>query len=79
MEMMSASGESATLVEWVRADEEILAVLRPGMPFNARASFQAFGERQFGQRFAAVACCCELPGAVPRRWEAALELREQHV
>jgi hypothetical protein len=79
VETMSASTESGILVEWVRADEEILAVLRPGMPFDARASFRAFGERQFGQRFASVACCCELPGAVPRRWEAALELREQHV
>ena len=77
MEMSSATRESSFLVEWVRADENILAVLRPGLPFDARASFREFGERQFGTRFASVACCCELPGAVPARWEAALELREQ--
>ena len=61
-------------VQWFRADEELLADLRPGVPFDARASFQAFGERQFGVRFAGVACCCELPGEVPAQWEAALEL-----
>ena len=46
-------------------------------PFDARASFQAFGERQFGGRFAGVACCCELPGEQSPRWEAALEFRPQ--
>jgi hypothetical protein len=75
--MATANKESKTLVEWVRADEEILTVLRPGLPFDARASFQAFGERQFGGRFAGLACCCELPSETSRRWEAALELREQ--
>jgi hypothetical protein len=35
-------------MEWFKADESILADLRPGAPFNARASFKAFGERQFG-------------------------------
>jgi len=75
--MASEKKERNTLVEWVRADEETLADLRPGVPFNARASFQAFGERQFGGRFASVACCCELPGQVPARWEAALELRPE--
>jgi len=75
--MALAQRESGVLLEWVRAEKEILADLRPGAPFDARASFQAFGERQFGGRFACVACCCELPGEVPPRWEAALELREQ--
>jgi hypothetical protein len=74
--MTIGSKESRTLVEWFRADEKILAELRPGAPFNARASFQVFGERQFGDRFASVACCCELPAEAPPRWEAALELRE---
>ena len=69
--------ECDTLVQWFRAHEELLADLRPGMPFDARASFHAFGERQFGGRFANVACCCELPGEVPPKWEAALELRVQ--
>jgi hypothetical protein len=73
--MATAQKVCDTLVQWVRADEELLADLRPGAPFNARASFQAFGERQFGGRFAGVACCCELPGEVPPQWEAALELR----
>ena len=67
----------STLVQWVRADRDLLADLRPGTPFDARASFQAFGERQFGGRFAGVACCCELPGEEPPRWEAALEFRAQ--
>ena len=67
----------STLVQWVRADRNLLADLRPGTPFDARASFQAFGERQFGGRFAGVACCCELPGEQPPRWEAALEFRPQ--
>lgn len=65
-------------VEWFRAQEEVLVDLRPGLPFNARASFQAFGERLFGPSFASVACCCELPGEVPPQWEAALELRAQN-
>jgi hypothetical protein len=64
-------------MEWFKVDENILADLRAGAPFNARASFQVFGERQFGGSFAGVACCCELPGDVPPRWEAALELQEQ--
>lgn len=68
---------SSTLVQWVRADRQLLADLRPGIPFDARASFQAFGERQFGGRFAGVACCCELPGEASPQWEAALELRPQ--
>jgi hypothetical protein len=55
-----------------RADEELLACLRPGVPFNARTSFQSVGERQFGGRFAGVACCCELPGETTPQWEAAL-------
>jgi hypothetical protein len=74
--MATAQREQGRILEWVRGDEEILAELRPGAPFDARASFQAFGERQFGERFASVACCCELPGETSRRWEAALELRE---
>lgn len=74
--MTFAQKECGTLVQWVRADQELLAEFRPGALFDARASFEAFGARQFGNRFAGVACCCELPGAVPR-WEAALELREQ--
>ncbi len=73
--MAIAQRECDTLVQWVRADEELLADLRPGAQFNARASFQAFGERQFGGRFAGVACCCELPGEARPQWEAALELR----
>jgi hypothetical protein len=76
--MTIAQRECGTLVRWVRADEELLADLRPEAPFNARASFQAFGERLFGGSFAGVACCCELPGEIPRRWEAALELRGQN-
>jgi hypothetical protein len=75
--MATAQKQPNVLVEWVRGDEEILTELRPGAPFDARASFQAFGERQFGERFSGVACCCELPGETPRRWEAALELRPQ--
>jgi hypothetical protein len=73
--MATATRAENLLVEWVKADEEILEFLRPGEPFDARASFQAFGERQYGERFACVACCCELPGETPRRWEAALEFR----
>jgi len=69
--------ERGTVTEWVRGDKEILAELRPGEPFDALASFLAFGERQYGVRFAGVACCCELPGEEPPRWEAALELREE--
>jgi hypothetical protein len=76
-EMTIAQKERGTLVQWFRADEELLADLRSGAAFDARASFQAFGERQFGGRFAGVACCCELPAEVPPRWEAALELRGQ--
>jgi hypothetical protein len=30
-------------MEWFKVDENILAELRPGVPFNARASFQVFG------------------------------------
>jgi hypothetical protein len=74
--MIHTHGEQVR-VQWFKADEQILADLRPGASFNARASFQAFGERQFGSNFADVACCCELPGNLPPRWEAALELREQ--
>ena len=66
----------STRMEWFKADENILADLRPRAPFNARASFQVFGERQFGGKFAGVACCCELPGNSPPRWEAALELNK---
>jgi hypothetical protein len=69
--------EPDTQLQWFQADEEILADLRPGEPFDARASFQAFGERQFGRSFAAVACCCELPSQGRPRWEAALELRDE--
>jgi hypothetical protein len=72
--MATATRAENLLVEWVKADEEILEFLRPGEPFDARASFQAFGERQYGERFSSVACC-ELPGETPRRWEAALEFR----
>jgi hypothetical protein len=67
--------EPDTQLQWFQADEEILASLRPDAPFDARASFQAFGERQFGSAFASVACCCELPSQGRARWEAALELR----
>jgi hypothetical protein len=74
--MATAQKATGMLVEWVRADEEILSMLRPDEPLDPRASFEAFGERQFGPRFSCVACCCELPGEEPRRWEAALELRE---
>jgi hypothetical protein len=74
---MIAQKECGTLVKWFRANEELLTDLRPGAPFDARASFQAFGERQFGDCFAGVACCCELPGEAPPQWEAALELREE--
>ena len=69
--------EPDTQLQWFQADEEILAELRPGDIFDARASFHAFGERQFGGIFAGVACCCELPSQGRPRWEAALELREQ--
>jgi len=55
--MTIAQRECGTLVQWFRADEELLADLRSGAAFDARASFQAFGERQFGGRFAGVACC----------------------
>jgi hypothetical protein len=75
--MAIAQRECGILVQWVRADEELLADLRPGNTFDPRASFQVFGERQFGGRFAGVACCCELPGEVPTKWEAALELQGQ--
>jgi hypothetical protein len=75
--MIHAHSERVTRVPWFKADEQILADLRPGASFNARASFQAFGERQFGSDFAGVAGCCELPGNFPPRREAALELREQ--
>jgi hypothetical protein len=74
---MSASpAHQGILLQWFRADEELLAALRPGVPFNARASFQTFGELQFGNQFTGIACCCELPGEVPKRWEAAFELRQ---
>ena len=73
--MTKTQNGSGLLVEWVKADQDILAELRPGAPFDARASFQVFGERQFGGRFASVACCCELPAEEPPRWEAALEVR----
>jgi hypothetical protein len=75
--MSIAQREHDTHLQWFQADEEILASLRPGAQFDARASFQAFGERQFGASFAAVACCCELPAESAPRWEAALELRKQ--
>jgi hypothetical protein len=75
--MTMAQREDGVLLEWVRADQEILAYLRPDEPFDARASFQAFGERQYGARFANVTCCCELPGDNQPRWEAALELRTE--
>jgi hypothetical protein len=68
--------EAETQLHWVQADKEILALLRPDSPFDPRASFAAFGERQFGGRFAGVACCCERPGDRSPRWEAALELWE---
>jgi hypothetical protein len=71
--------ESEIQVHCFNADEELLAELRPGAPFNARASFQAFGERQFGDLFAGVAYCCELPGIDPPRWEAALELKAEQL
>ena len=73
--MALAQRAENSLVEWVKADEEILEFLRPGEPIDARASFEAFGQRQFGERFIGIACCCELPGETPRRWEAALEIR----
>jgi hypothetical protein len=76
-EMTISHREPDTQLHWVQAEQEILADLRPGEPFDARASFQAFGERQFGAIFAGVACCCELPSQGQPRWEAALELREQ--
>jgi hypothetical protein len=75
--MTISQREPDTQLQWFQADEEILQGLRPGLPFDARASFQAFGERQFGRSFAAVACCCELPSQGRPRWEAALELREE--
>ena len=74
--MATTNKNHSTRMQWVKADENILADLRPGAPFNARASFKAFGERQFGGKFAGVACCCELPGNFPPRWEAALELNK---
>ena len=74
--MIHAHSERVTRVQWFKVDEQILADLRPGVPFNARASFQAFGEKQFGSSFAGVACFCELPGTLPPRWEAALEFRD---
>lgn len=74
-QMPTAQKESEVQVQYVNAVQDLLAELRPGAPFDARASFQAFGERQFGARFAGVAYCCELPGAIPPRWEAALELK----
>ncbi len=77
--MTVANRERVTQVQWFRAEEELLAGLRPGVPFSARASFQAFGERQFGGLFAGVACCCELPREAPPRWEAALELRKEEI
>jgi hypothetical protein len=73
--MSTSQIQPGTLVQWFRADEELLASLRPGAPFNARASFQTFGELQFGDQFSGIACCCELPGEETPRWEAALELR----
>jgi hypothetical protein len=75
--MAVSQKEHNILVQWFRAEEELLADLRPGSPFDARASFQAFGERQFGMRFSGIACCCELPGEEPPQWEAALELKGQ--
>jgi hypothetical protein len=75
--MLQAHSEQVARVQWFKADEQTLGGLRPGAPFNARASFQAFGERQFGSEFIGVACCCELPADLPPRWEAALELHEQ--
>lgn len=75
--MLQAHEERFARVQWFKVDERTLADLRPGVSFNARASFQAFGERQFGSDFAGVACCCELPGSFPPLWEAALELRQQ--
>jgi hypothetical protein len=75
--MATAQAVRNIQVQWFRAGEELLADLRPGVPFDARASFQAFGERQFGILFAGVACCCELPGEEPPQWEAALELEFQ--
>jgi hypothetical protein len=77
--MIQAHGERFAKVEWFKVDEQTLADLRPGASFNARESFKAFGERQFGSSFAGVACCSELPGSFPPLWEAALELREQTV
>jgi hypothetical protein len=74
--MTNTNKKSSTRVQWFKADESILAVLRPGGTLNARASFKAFGERQFGGKFAGIACCCELPGNFPPRWEAALELNK---
>ena len=73
--MSASQTQPSALVQWFRADEELLASLRPGVPFNARASFQTFGELQFGDQFSGIACCCELPGEEVPRWEAALELR----
>ena len=77
--MTITNKKRSTRMEWFKADESILADLRPGAPFNARASFKAFGERQFGARFAGVACCCELPGNFPPRWEAAIEFNKTGV
>jgi hypothetical protein len=67
--MTNTNKKCSTRMEWFKADESILADLRRGAPFNARASFKAFGERQFGGKFAGVACCCELPGNFPPRRE----------
>jgi hypothetical protein len=75
--MVTAQKERDIQVHWFNADQELLAELRPGAPFNARSSFQAFGERQFGDLFVGVAYCCELPGEGVPRWEAALELKPE--
>jgi len=58
----------STRMEWLRADENILAHLRPGAPFNAGHRSKLLA-RQFGGSFAGVACCWELPGNFPPRWE----------
>ena len=36
--MTSTNKKSSTRMQWVKADENILADLKPGAPFNARAS-----------------------------------------
>lgn len=73
--MSTSQTQPSILLQWFRADQELLASLRPGSPFSARASFQTFGELQFGDQFSGIACCCELPGEETPSWEAALELR----